>query len=114
MRYRTVFDKFVPFANSIGVNTWNGVDRKVLEQYAAHLGRIGYKTPRGKRKEYRHKTLHTELTTLIQSLSWLIDDGHLCTDRITLPLRKAESERPYCWQLDEVAAIITHCQQPGL
>ena len=114
-RYRTVFDKFFGFAQSIGIGTWNVVDKKVLEKYAANLVRTGYQTPRGKRKEYRHKTLHNELTTLKQSVRWLIEEGYLgAMEKIKLPLRKAESERPYCWKPDEVAAMIDHCQQPGL
>lgn len=114
-RYRTVLDKFIAFATSIGVETWNRVDRKVLEKYAAHLEAVGYKTPTGRRKKYRHKTLHNELTTLKQLVAWLIDEGHLAkAEKINMPLEKAESQRPHCWTVAEVDAIIEQCQQPGL
>jgi hypothetical protein len=113
-RYRTVLDKFLAFANSIGISTWNAIDKTVLEKYAAYLTRTGYQTPRGTKKNYRHKTLHNELTVLKQSISWLIDEGYLGIEKINLPLHKAESERPYCWKITEVAAMVEHCQQPAL
>src|SRR5262245_39347573 len=33
-RYKPVFDKFAPFAKSIGIESWNSVDRDVLLRYA--------------------------------------------------------------------------------
>ena len=114
-RYRAVLDKFIGFAPLVGVETWNRVDRKVLEKYTAHLVEVGYKTPSGKRKNYAHKTLHTELTTLKQLVAWLIDEGRLAkTDKINMPLKKAESQRPYCWTVPEVDAIIEQCETPML
>jgi integrase len=111
-RYRTVFDKFLAFASSVGITSWNTVDKRILERYAAHLEQTGYTTPSGRKKNYRHKTLHNELTILKQSIAWLIDESYLgAKEKINLPLSKAESERPYCWKVAEVAAIIEHCRQ---
>ncbi len=101
-RYRAVFDKFIPFAKSLGIVTWNTVDADVLTKYAADM----------ESKDYCHKTLVTELITLKQSIKWMIEAGHLTgIEPIKLHLLKAESERPHCWSSDEVAAIIEYCVQ---
>jgi integrase len=101
-RYRAVFDKFIPFAESSGLGDWREVDAKQLERYAAHL----------ERESYRHKTLVNELTTLKQAIRWMIAAGHLAgKEPINLPLRKAESERAYCWTPEEVEAIVNFCYQ---
>jgi len=100
-RYRAVFDKFIPFAQSSGTSDWRNVDATFLTKYAARLEKDGY----------RHKTLINELTTLKQTIRWLIEAGHLAgMDPIRLHLRKAESERAYCWQPQEVAAIVNYCR----
>lgn len=100
-RYKAVFDKFVPFAQSRGILNWNAVDACLLERYAAHLEQEGY----------QHKTLVNELTTLKQTVRWLIDENYLTgREPIKLRLRKAESQRAYCWKLEEVKAIIAFCE----
>ena len=97
------------------MESWNGVDRRVLERYTAHLVEVGYTTPKGRKKEYRHKTLHNELTTLKRLVAWLVDEGRLGqAEKINMPLKKAESQRPYCWTIAEVEAIIEQCRQPRL
>jgi len=99
-RYRTVFDKFTPFANSRGVTVWNGVTAEVLTAYAAHLENEGY----------AHKTLVNELTTLKQTIKWLIEADHLRDMKpIKLKLRKAEGEPAYCYRPEEVKAMVEHC-----
>jgi len=100
-RYRTVFDKFIPFATSRGVTVWNGVTANVLTEYAAHLHSEGY----------AHKTLVNELTTLKQAVKWMVTAGHLNdASPIELPLRKAESERAYCYRPQEVEAMADRCR----
>jgi len=60
-------------------------------------------------------TLYEELTILKQIVAWLIDEGYLAgAEKINMPLRKAESRRPYCWTVAEVDAIIEQCRQLGL
>ena len=99
-RYRAVFDKFLPFAASRGTTVWNGVTANLLTDYAAHL----------EKNDYAHKTLVNELTTLKQAIRWLIEEGHLRGVKpIELKLRKAESERAYCWRPQEVNAMVKHC-----
>ena len=36
-RYRAVFDKFLPFAQTQAVSVWNGVSANLLTKYADHL-----------------------------------------------------------------------------
>ena len=101
-RYRTVFDKFVPFAAAKGVTVWNGVTANLLSQYAEDL----------ERKGYAHKSLVNELTTLKQAVRWLIQQGYLKGMKpIELKLRKAESQPAYCYRPAEVKAMLEHCRE---
>ena len=113
-RYRTVFDKFFVFAKGQKIESWGAVDTRVLEQYINSLTRIGYITPTGRRKEYCYKTLRNELVTLMQCIHWLSKNGHLPEKEFDLQLPRAESERPYCWKKNEVAAMVKYCRRPGL
>ncbi len=99
-RYRTVFDKFIPFAKSKGVTDWNRVTGELLRDYARHL----------EDKGYANKTLVNELTTLKQAIKWLIESRHLeGVQPIELKLRKAESVPAYCYRAAEVTAMVDHC-----
>ena len=101
-KYRAVFDKFVPFAQSVGLNAWNAVDAAVLTKYAADL----------ESKDYAHKSLQNELITLKQAIRWMIQQGHLTGVKpIELKLRKAESESAYCYRAVEVRAMIERCRE---
>ncbi len=62
-RYRAVFDKFLPFARSIGVTTWNGVNKDVLIKYAAWLDE----------ESYAYATEYLELTTIKQAVGYFIE-----------------------------------------
>lgn len=100
-RYRAVFDKFIPFAQSQDIKFWNNVTSKLLNLYAAFLENDGY----------AHKTLVNELTTLKQAMRWLIEDGHLKDMKpIDLKLRKAESQPAYCYRPQEVRAMLDLCK----
>jgi integrase len=101
-RYRTVFDKFIPFADADGTKNWNGVDAGVLTRYASHLEKLGR----------AHKTILNELVTLKQCVNWLIKAGHLSDkEPIDLALRKAESLPAYCYKPQEVKAIVEYCSE---
>lgn len=101
-RYRTVFDKFIAFANREGIKNFNQVDAGVLNRYATYL----------EQRDYMEKTLLNELTVLKQCIRWLIEAGHLMgCQPIKLPLRKVESQRAYCYSATEVQAMVAHCQQ---
>ncbi len=100
-KYCSVFDKFLPFAAGRGVTTWNGVTSELLCAYVGDL----------EAKGYAHKTQSNELITLKQTAKWLIKQGHLQETRpIELSVRKAESERAYCYRSEEVRAMIEHCR----
>lgn len=99
-RYRTVFDKFGSWADNVGCANFQQVDAAVLSRYASHLEKLGY----------AQKTLHNELTTLKQCVHWLTEAGHLIGhEPIVLKLRKAESQRAYCYRPVEVEAILKRC-----
>ena len=103
-RYRTVFDKFLPFAASKGVTVWNGVTPQLLTAYAADL----------EHKGYAYKTQINELTTLKQAIKWLIEANHLTgTKPIELKLRRAESESAYCYRPEEIRAMYCALQRDG-
>jgi len=100
-KYRSVLDKFLPFAAGRGVTTWNGVTSELLCAYVADL----------ESKGYANKTLSNELITLKQAVKCLIKQGHLQGMKpIELSVRKAESERAYCYRGEEVRAMIEHCR----
>jgi len=101
-RYRAVFDKFVPFAESKGVTTWGQVNRQFLKAYAGHL----------EDKGYHERTLYLELTTVKQAVKNLIEEGHLpeaC--RIVMPLTKPNDSPTYCYLPEEVDAIVAFCME---
>ena len=60
-RYKAVTDKFLPFAQSRGVRTWNQVDSALLQRYGNHLEANGY----------AYATMYLELTCLKQIVGWL-------------------------------------------
>lgn len=108
-RYRPTFDKFLFWALKNGVRDFRQVDADVLNRYAAYLIKKGY--AKGK-KQYAQKTLSHELTTLKQCVKWLIDAGHLIgCEPIKLKLRKAESQKAYCYKHEEVEAILQRCRE---
>lgn len=101
-RYRPVFDKFLPWAATRGVCDFRQVNAALLNKYATYL----------EQKGYAQKSLLNELTTLKQCIRWLIDAGHLVgCEPIKLKLRKAESQRPYCYRPVEVEAILKRCRE---
>ncbi|MEQ8209476.1 MAG: site-specific integrase [Lacipirellulaceae bacterium] len=101
-RYRTVFDKFVEFAEANQIATWNRVTEKELYGYAAHLESKGYAS----------KSIRNELVTLSGCVRWLIEDGQLAgVEPIKLKLRKVESQHGYCYTVDEVSAMIERCSK---
>ena len=96
-----VFDKFLAYAWSKGLTTWDRVTAQTLLGYAAHLEADGY----------AYRTQYLELTTLKQAILWLVKKGHLAADRrIELPLDKAQGTDTYCWRPEEVRAMLEHCR----
>jgi integrase len=99
-RYRAVFDKFLPFARSIGVTTWNGVNKDVLIKYAAWLDG----------ESYAYATEYLELTTIKQAVGYFIEAQRLSDDHaIIFPMTKSTETDTYCYTPAEVSAILSHC-----
>ena len=100
-RYRAVLDKFLAFAETLGLASWNQVTSAVLAKYASHL----------EREEYAYATQYLELTTIKQATSWLAANGHLPADhRVALSLKKPRGTGTYCWKPEEVRAMIEYCR----
>jgi len=100
-RYRAVFDKFIPFAQKEGVQDWQAAASKsVLEAYGAWLDDEGYD----------YATEYLELTTLKQSIKWLVQEKKLpASCLVALPLRKPQGTTTYCYKPEEVQAVVDHC-----
>lgn len=99
-RYRAVFDKFMPFAQSRGVTTWVQVNRRFLKTYACWLEERGY----------HERTLYLELTVVKQAVKHLVEEGYLpATCRIVMPLSKSNDSSTYCYSPEEVEAIVAFC-----
>ena len=78
-RYCAVFDKMVPFMMSQGIRGWNQLNKAFLESYAAWLDD----------RSYAYRTEVLELTTIKQTVNFLINAGHLPAEcRIQLPLTR--------------------------
>ncbi|MFN0017386.1 MAG: tyrosine-type recombinase/integrase [Pirellulaceae bacterium] len=100
-RYRTVFDKFILFAESIGIKTWNAVTSQTINAYATHLDR----------KNYAGKSLKTELVVLIQVQKWLINEKHLVgAERLKIKIGKVEGQRAFCYTPIQVETMVAHCK----
>ena len=100
-RYRPVFDKFIEFATSEGIQFWNEVTRKVLEAYAAHLDDEGY----------AYATEYLELTTLNQAVKWFVESDHLPAQcLIKLSVSKPHGTTTYCYRVEEFVAMVEHCK----
>jgi len=105
-RYRAVFDKFLAFAASKGLTSWNQVTARIVESYISHL----------EAEAYAYGTWYLEATTIKQAVGFLIEQKHLPPEcRIVLSLKKPQGTDTYCWRLEEVLAILDHCRtMPGL
>jgi integrase len=100
-RNRTVFDKFLKWAEENRINAWNAVTASVLTQYATFL----------EDDSYAHQTQRIELTALKGVHKWLLASGQMKGPAsIVLPLKRAEGESPHCYTRQEVAAMVAHCQ----
>jgi integrase len=99
-RYKAIFDKFLAYARSQGLTTWNQVTTKTILDYASHL----------EAASYAYRTQYLELTTLKQTVLWFVKTKRLPSDRrIDVPLTKPQGTDTYCWKPEEVQAMLEHC-----
>ncbi|WP_428306235.1 tyrosine-type recombinase/integrase [Lacipirellula sp.] len=108
-KYRSHLDKLINFLAAKNISAWNHLTAQLLSDYAAYLKRGG---PEDSRPEsYSDKSVSNEIVFAKQLVKWFITEGHLAgMQPIELKIRKAESQRPYCWRAIEVAAMINHCR----
>jgi integrase len=103
-RYRAIFDKFLAFTTSKGVEMWNRVTDELVYEYSTYL----------ERSKYAPKTVETELVTLLQAHKFLLrkfgNDRLRGVEPIRIRVKSAESERPYCYTTEQVCAMIQHCR----
>ena len=103
-KYRSVFDKFIAFLESQGIGTWNAINSQVVNNYLQDL----------ETKEYAHKSQKNELTTIKQTVKWLIEEGHLVgVTPINIKTKSVESKPAYCYRQEELEAMVSHCQNAG-
>ncbi len=100
-RYRAVFDKFIPFARSRNVVSWNGVKERLLTAYATWLE---------KERGCAERSIYLELTTVMQAIGFLVKHDHLPRScKFTMSLDKPVDSPTYCYRPEEVAAIVRYC-----
>lgn len=100
-RYRAVLQKAVPFFKKQGLLTWNQLKLGHLESYAAWLDG----------EQYAYATEFLEITTIKQTINYLIKAGHLpkkCKIESSMP--KPTDTDTYCYSGKEVAAMIECCR----
>jgi len=101
-RYRAVFDKFMPFANGLKINMWNGVNTNVVSGYASWL----------EKNDYSYATQYLEVVTLKQIVKWLVAERLLPSgSEIRIKLKKPSETTTYCYTHEEVTAMLDHCRK---
>ncbi len=104
-RYRAVLDKFSQFAQKNRLSHWNQVNKNALDNYAGWL----------KNKNYAWATQYLELNTIKQILKFLVEEKQLPQDALfRYALQKPQGTNTYCWQQEEVQAMVEHCSKPEL
>jgi integrase len=100
-RYEGVLNMFVQFCLNEGVRHWNAVTKGVVEAYGAWLDDD---------QGYAYTTEYLILTTIKQTMKWLVGERHLPpTCLFALSLKKPQDTTTYCYKEDEVEAILAHC-----
>ncbi len=99
-KYKSAFDKFIPFAEQVGVKTWNAVTKQTVTAYLTDL----------EEKGYAGTTLQKEAVTVAQAHKWLLEEGHLVgAEPLNLKVRKTEGQRAYCYNQEQVQAMVEYC-----
>ncbi len=103
-RYRSVFNKFLPFADRQGAKHWDCISEKLFSAYAVWLS-----------ENNMHASAYLELNTIKQIVNWLVSEGYLPqTARIMRKLRKPNRSERHCYSQAQVKAILAHCDSPNL
>ncbi len=101
-RYRAVLDKFRNSLDKSGINRWNAVNEAHVSAYLRGLQRQGY----------ADATLYLEAVTILQVLKFLVGQEHIRRECLFhLKLKKPDGTSSYCYRGEEVAAMISVCQE---
>lgn len=102
-RYRAARDKHLCFCIKHGIVTWSQIDEASVTAYGAWLHR----------DQYADATIYLECTLLKQVNKWMIEKAKLLPEsaRIRVSLRRSHDSDTYCYTLDEVLAMISHCRR---
>ncbi|HEX8524199.1 MAG TPA: site-specific integrase [Tepidisphaeraceae bacterium] len=101
-RYRAVFDKFIRYASSQGVDDWRAAGKPVLQGYGCWLDDEGYE----------YATEYLELTTIKQAINWMIEEKLIpASCKLSLPLKKPVGTTTYRYTPGEVAAMVERCRK---
>jgi integrase len=99
--YRRVLNQFQAFAAEKKIETWNRVDRPLLEKYARFL--VDH--------PYASASIRLALTVVKQTMKWLVVEGHLPPSCLVhMKLSRNYESRAYCWSKVEVRAMLDHCR----
>lgn len=100
--YGAIMDKFIPFAEQHSVHDWGRVTAKLVADYLAHL----------QQEQYAERTLYAEGTVIKQAMRWLVQEQHIPhAALLKLSLRKVHGSDRYCYSVEQVAAMVAHCEQ---
>ena len=99
-RYKAVRVKHELFAKTMQIATWQQVDDRHVLAYAKHLSNDGYSD----------NTLVLEIDLIKTVVKWLINENILPpTAKIRHSTKKSEDSTRYCFNREEVAAILELC-----
>ena len=105
-RYRPVRAKHIQYCAEQGVIGWEQVTVKHLRAYSKSL--LSLRGP--KRRKLASRTIYLELTTLKSVSKFLIAQKVLPeTCRLHFPLVRPQGSDTYCYAIDEIKAMLTHC-----
>jgi integrase len=99
-RNAVALNKFIEWAKSQGIESFNVIDTKTMNRYAAFLD-----------TKNAPKTIKNELVTIKSCINYLTKEDLLIgAPTIKLTLGKVESQKAYCYRATEVNAIIALCR----
>jgi len=100
-RYSAVQDKHVKFCARRAIANWLDFDLNHLRAYGNWLS-----------KKYAYRTEYFELTLIKSVMNWLVKNQHLpAISKLNYPLRKPQGTDTYCYSIDEVTAMVKHCER---
>jgi integrase len=101
-RYRSVFKKFLAYAERNQIRYWQQVTKAVVDRYGTWLNQ----------EDYPGGTQRYEMMLVKQAINWMVSEGLLpSSSNFHLALKKIQGTSTYCYSLTQVLAMIAHCKQ---